>query len=373
MRENKKYDYLIVGAGLFGACFAQGMTERGKRCLVIERRESVGGNIATEECEGITVHKFGAHIFHTSDRRVWEYVNRFAEFNNFVNRPIANYKGKIYSLPFNMYTFNQLWGCKTPSEARAVISAQVRGEIEKLGGRPPRNIEEKALSTVGPDVYRTLVKGYTEKQWGRDCKFLPAFIIGRLPVRFTYDNNYFNDIYQGIPVGGYTRMVKNMLEGVEVRTGVDYFSDRDRFDGCAETVLYTGAIDRFYNYDLGGLEYRSLRFETEVVDTDDFQGNAVVNYTDYEIPFTRIIEHKHFDRSCSSAKTVITREYPEKFVRGGEPYYPVNDEKNTALFAEYSKRARAEKHVVFGGRLADYKYYDMDDTVASALLLLKKK
>lgn len=361
------YDYLIVGAGLFGATFAEVMTARGKKCCIIERRQTVGGNIATEVVDGITVHKFGAHIFHTSDRRVWEYVGRFAEFNNFINSPIANYKGKLYNMPFNMYTFYQLWGCKTPAEAKAIIERQRAdaGIIE------PKNLEEKALMMVGEDVYKTLIKGYTEKQWGRDCKFLPAFIIGRLPLRFVYDNNYFNDDFQGIPVGGYTQMIKNMLNGVDVITGVDYFSDRQKFDGMADTVLYTGAIDRFFDYCYGELEYRSLRFETETLDVEDYQGNAVVNYTEYEIPYTRIIEHKHFEKTKSD-KTVITREYPAKFSSGCEPYYPINDEKNNALYAKYKALADGTDKVLFGGRLANYKYFDMDDTVAAALALCDK-
>lgn len=358
-----KYDYLIVGGGLFGATFANIMTSRGKRCLIIEKRETVGGNIATEQIEGITVHKFGAHIFHTSDKRVWEYVNRFAEFNNFVNSPIANYKGKLYDLPFNMHTFYQLWGCKTPSEARSIIDAQRAA----VGITEPKNLEEKALMSVGEDVYKTLIKGYTEKQWGRDCKYLPSFIIGRVPLRFVYDNNYFNDRYQGIPLGGYTRLVKNMLEGVDIMTGVDYFSDRKKFDAMANRVLYTGPIDRYFDFKYGALEYRSLRFDTEILDTEDYQGNAVVNYTDFETPFTRIIEHKHFDRTQQSSKTVVTREYPEKFTEGSEPYYPINDDKNTALYRKYSELAESTPDTLFGGRLAGYKYYDMDDTIAAAM------
>lgn len=363
------FDYLIVGSGLFGACFARVMTERGKRCAVIEKRERVGGNIATEQCEGITVHKFGAHIFHTSDKRVWDYVNRFAEFNNFINSPIADYKGTLYSMPFNMYTFNRLWGCKTPAEARAIIDGQRAAAVAALNGGEPSNLEEKALTSVGEDVYKTLIKGYTEKQWGRDCKFLPAFIIGRVPLRFTYDNNYFNDRYQGVPVGGYTRMIEKMLDGVHVITGVDYFSDREKFDGMAHKVLYTGAIDRYFDYKYGELEYRSLRFETETLDIPDYQGNAVVNYTEYEVPYTRIIEHKHFDKTQQTDKTVITREYPEKFSSGCEPYYPINDEKNTALYKKYAALAAKTQNVLFGGRLADYKYYDMDDTVAAVFKL----
>ena len=362
--SNKKYDYLIVGAGLFGAAFSQIMTERGKRCLVIEKRQTVGGNIATENVDGITVHKFGAHIFHTSDKRVWAYVNRFVEFNNFINSPIAKYKGKLYNLPFNMFTFYQLWGCKTPAEARAIIDAQ----REAAGITEPKNLEEKAIMMVGEDVYKTLIKGYTEKQWGRDCKYLPSFIIGRVPLRFTYNNNYFNDDYQGIPKCGYTEMVKNMLDGVDVMTGVDYFSDRKKFDGMADAVVYTGPIDRFFDYKYGELEYRSLRFETERLDVPDYQGNAVFNYTEYEVPYTRIIEHKHFNNEQTD-HTVITREYPEKFESGCEPYYPINDEKNTALYAKYAELAKKTKSVLFGGRLAGYKYYDMDDTVAAVFAL----
>ncbi len=364
----KKYDYLIVGAGLYGACFAQIMTERGKKCLIVEKRETTGGNIATETVEGICVHKFGAHIFHTSDERVWNYVNRFAKFNNFINSPIANYNGKLYNLPFNMYTFYQLWGCKTPAEAKAIIERQ-RAES---GITEPKNLEEKAIMMVGEDVYKTLVKGYTEKQWGRDCKFLPAFIIGRLPLRFVYDNNYFDDCYQGIPLGGYSAMINRMLEGVDVLTGVDYFSDRNKFDAVAETVVYTGAIDRYFDYRFGELEYRSLKFETEVIDAEDYQGNAVVNYTSYSIPYTRIIEHKHFDRTQKSNKTVVTWEYPMKFLSGCEPFYPVNDAKNGELYKKYADLAKEMKKVIFGGRLAEYKYHDMDDTVAAVLALTDK-
>ena len=361
----KNYDYLIVGAGLFGAAFAQIMTERGKKCLVVEKREAVGGNVATEQVEGITVHKFGAHIFHTDDKRVWDYVNRFAEFNNFVNSPIANYKGKLYNLPFNMHTFYQLWGCRTPAEAHAIIDAQRAAAVKD----EPQNLEEKALMSVGEDVYKTLIKGYTEKQWGRDCKYLPAFIIGRVPLRFVYDNNYFNDRYQGIPLGGYSQMIKKMLDGADVMLGVDYFSDRAKLDGMAKTTLYTGPIDRFFDYEFGELEYRSLRFETEVMDIEDYQGNAVVNYTDYETPYTRIIEHKHFDRTQKSDKTVVTREYPAAFEKGGEPYYPINDENNSELYKKYAEKAKQTSNTLFGGRLAGYKYYDMDDTIAAVFEL----
>lgn len=365
----KKYDYLIVGAGLFGAAFAQIMTERGKKCIIVEKRADVGGNVATEQVEGITVHKYGAHIFHTDDKRVWEYVNRFAEFNNFVNSPIANYNGKLYNLPFNMHTFYQLWGCRTPDEAKAIIDAQraaagIKGE--------PQNLEEKALMMAGEDVYKTLIKGYTEKQWGRDCKDLPAFIIGRVPLRFVYDNNYFNDRYQGIPVGGYTKMVERMLAGVDVMLGVDYFDDRKSLNELAKATLYTGPIDRFFDYEFGELEYRSLRFETEVLEAEDYQGNAVFNFTDSETPYTRIIEHKHFDRTQKTSKTVITREYPAAFKKGGEPYYPINDERNSALYKKYADRARECENTLFGGRLAGYKYFDMDDTVAAVFDMTDK-
>ena len=365
-----KYDYLIVGAGLFGAAFAQIMTERGKKCLVVEKRKAVGGNIATEQVEGITVHKYGAHIFHTSDRRVWDYVNRFAEFNGFINCPIANYKGKLFNLPFNMHTFYQLWGCKTPAEAHAIIDAQTAAAAAEVDGEP-KNLEQKAMMSVGEDVYKTLIKGYTEKQWGRDCKELPAFIIGRVPLRFVFDNNYFNDRYQGIPIGGYSQMISKMLDGVDVQLCTDYFSDRERLSGMAKTTLYTGQIDRFFDYRFGELEYRSLRFETKVSDAEDYQGNAVVNYTDYETPYTRIIEHKHFDRTQKSPKTVITREYPLKFEKGGDPYYPINDKHNSELYQKY-KQLADQSGVLFGGRLADYKYYDMDDTIAAVFELTDK-
>ena len=365
---SNKYDYLIVGAGLFGATVAQILSERGKRCAVIEKRERVGGNIATEEVDGITVHKFGAHIFHTDERKVWEYVNRFAEFDNFVYSPIASCKGKLYNLPFNMFTFYQMFGSRTPAEARAIIDAQcaASGIVE------PKNFEEKALATVGEDLYRTLIKGFIEKQWGRDCKFLPVSAFGRVPLRFTFDNGYYTDRYRGVPVGGYSPMVEKMLENAEVLMGVDYLSDRKRFDGMAELTVYTGEIDRFYGYRLGELEYRSLRFETETLDIPDCQGSAVVDYTEYEVPYTRIIEHKHFDRTNASDRTVITREYPEKFTAGADPYYPINDEKNDALYAEYAELAASEKRVLFGGRLAEFKYYDMDETVARAMAMVDR-
>ena len=365
---SKKYDYLIVGAGLFGATVAQILGERGFRCAVVEKRERVGGIIATEQVDGITVHKFGAHVFHTDDRRVWEYVNRFAEFNNFVYTPIANCKGKLYSLPFNMFTFYQLFGCKTPAEARAIID----GQRAASGIAEPKNLEEKAIITVGEDAYRTLIKGIVEKQWGRDCKFLPETVIGSMPLRFTFDNNYFDDRYQGVPVGGYSRMVEKMLENAEVFTGVDYLADRERFDGMADLTVYTGEIDRFYGYRFGELEYRSLRFETETLNIPDYQGTAVVDYTEYDVPYTRIIEHKHFDKTNASDKTVVTRECPEKFSAGADPYYPINDEKNNELYRQYAALAREESRVLFGGRLACYKYYDMDETVAAAMALADK-
>ena len=361
------YDYLIVGAGLYGAVIAQKAKEAGKSVLVIEKRSHIAGNVYTEDIEGIHVHKYGAHIFHTNNKTVWDYVQRFATFNRFTNSPVANYKGELYSLPFNMYTFNKMWGVETPEEAEAKIAEQ-RKEITS----EPRNLEEQAISLVGRDIYEKLIKGYTEKQWGRDCKELPAFIIKRLPVRLTFDNNYFNALFQGIPVGGYTKMVANMLEGVEVRTGVDYFENKDEWDSQADTVVFTGPIDAYFNYSLGNLEYRSVRFETELLDKPNFQGNAAVNYTDRETPWTRIIEHKWFEFGKDEdgndlPKTVISREYSSEWKLGDEPYYPVNDEKNTALYSEYKDLADKEDKVVFGGRLGEYKYYDMDQVIAAAL------
>jgi len=358
------YDYLIVGAGLFGAVFAQEATRAGKSCLVIDRRDHIGGNLYTKEIEGVETHMYGAHIFHTSDRTVWEYVNRFAEFNRYTNSPIALYKGKAYNMPFNMNTFNSLWGVITPQQAREKIDAQIAG----AGITEPKNLEEQALSLVGRDIYETLVKGYTEKQWGRRATELPAFIIRRLPVRFTYDNNYFNDSFQGIPVEGYTKMIERMLEGAEVRLNCDYFGAREELSALAKTTVFTGMIDQFYDYRFGMLEYRSLRFETEVLDMENYQGNAVVNYTEYEVPYTRIIEHKHFTFG-SGGKTVITREYPAVWKPGDEPYYPMNDEKNNALYEKYKALADQEKNVLFGGRLGRYKYYDMHHVVAQALEL----
>ena len=357
----RPYDYLIVGAGLFGSTFAYFARKRGKRCLVIDKRPHLGGNIYCEENEGINVHKYGAHIFHTNNKEVWDYITKFAEFNRFTNSPVANYKGELYSLPFNMYTFNKMWGVVTPEEAVAKIEEQ-RSEITG----EPKNLEEQAISLVGRDIYEKLIKGYTEKQWGRECKELPAFIIKRLPFRFVYDNNYFNDRYQGIPVGGYTAIVEKMLEGTEVRTGIDFFEFRKENPEIAEKIIFTGMIDEYFGYQLGALEYRSVRFETEVLDCENYQGNAVVNYTEREVPYTRIIEHKHFEFG-KQEKTVISREYSSEWSVGMEPYYPVNDEKNNALFEEYKKLAEKEENVIFGGRLGDYKYYDMDKVVAAAL------
>ena len=357
-----KYDYLIVGAGLFGAVFAQQAKAAGKTVLVIDKRSHIAGNVYTQPIEDIDVHIYGAHIFHTNNKEVWNYVNQFAEFNRYTNAPVANYKGELYSLPFNMYTFNKMWGVVTPQEAEAKIQEQKASS----GITEPKNLEEQAISLVGTDIYETLVKGYTEKQWGRDCTDLPAFIIRRLPVRFTFDNNYFNALYQGIPVDGYTQMVANMLDGIEVRLNTDYLQNKQALDALARKVVYTGPVDAYFGYQLGHLEYRSVRFETEVLDTPNYQGNAVVNYTDRETPFTRIIEHKHFAFG-TQPKTVISREYSSEWHPGDEPYYPVNDEKNSTLYAKYKALAEAEEHVIFGGRLGQYKYYDMDAVIAAAL------
>ena len=362
----KHYNYLIVGAGLFGAVFARQATDSGKTCMVVERRDHIGGNVYTAEVEGVTVHRYGAHIFHTSSREVWDYVNRFAEFNHFINTPLANYEGKLYNLPFNMHTFYQMWGVTTPDEAKAKIAAQ-RGEITHT----PTNLEEQAISLVGRDIYEKLVRGYTEKQWGRSCTDLPPFIIKRLPVRFTFDNNYFNDPYQGIPKAGYTALVERLLEGVEVRLGVDYLADRARLNALADKVIYTGPIDAYYDYCYGALAYRSLRFEEEILDTDNYQGVAVVNYNERQVPYTRIIEHKHFAFGKGD-KTVITREYPTEWTAGAEPYYPVNDAENQALYRRYRELAEGEDKVVFGGRLGRYQYFDMDQVVASALATAKE-
>lgn len=361
------YDYLIVGAGLFGAVFAHEMTAKGKKCLVIDKRAHIGGNIYTEEMEGINVHKYGAHIFHTSKKEIWDYVNRFATFNRYTNSPVARYKDEIYNLPFNMNTFNKLWGVITPQEAKKKIEEQVK----EAGIVNPSNLEEQAISIVGKDIYEKLVKGYTEKQWGKRADELPAFIIKRLPVRMTYDNNYFNDLYQGIPVGGYTPMIEKLLEGSDVLLNTDYFGDREAFNNKAEKVLFTGMIDEYFDYCFGELEYRSLKFESQVLDTDNYQGNAVVNYTEYEVPYTRIIEHKHFEYG-TQPKTVITKEYPAQWKHGDEPYYPMNDEKNNALYEKYKELATKEDKVLFGGRLGMYKYYDMHNVIEEALKLSSK-
>lgn len=357
-----------MGAGLFGAAFAQQVRAAGKSVLVIDQRNHIGGNVYTEEIEGIQVHRYGAHIFHTNDRSVWEYVNRFAEFNRYTNAPVANYRGELYSLPFNMYTFNKLWGVVTPREAEA----KIREQREAAGITEPKNLEEQAISLVGTDIYERLIKGYTEKQWGRPCSELPSFIIKRLPVRFTFDNNYFNARYQGIPVGGYTRMVEKMLDGVEVRLNVDYLQHKAELDALADRVVYTGSVDAYFDDCYGPLSYRSVRFETEVLDTPNFQGNAVVNYTDRETPFTRIIEHKFFEFG-TQPKTVISREYSAEWRPGMEPYYPVNDEKNSALYEQYKALADREQKTVFGGRLGEYRYYDMDAVLLSALQLAEKE
>ncbi|WP_323660176.1 UDP-galactopyranose mutase [Pectobacterium versatile] len=361
-----KYDFLIVGAGLYGAVCAYELNKKGYKVLIVEKRKHIGGNIYTESHGGIQVHKYGAHIFHTNDKEIWEYINNFAEFNRFTNSPIAIHDGKAYNLPFNMNTFYQLWGCKTPTEAKEIIDNQ-RSEFK---GKEPSNLEEQAISLVGRDIYDKLIKGYTEKQWGRKATELPAFIIKRLPVRMTYDNNYFSDRFQGVPIGGYTQIITNMLENIEVKTEVDFLSDKSSFTEMADKVIFTGAIDEYFNYELGYLEYRSLRFETEELDTDNFQGNAVVNYTNKEIPFTRIIEHKHFD-PVDVPHTIITREYPCEWSLGHEAYYPVNDESNMYLYKKYRELAKKEDGVFFGGRLAEYKYYDMHQVIRSALNFIK--
>ncbi|WP_175405610.1 UDP-galactopyranose mutase [Ethanoligenens harbinense] len=363
----KTYDYLVVGAGLFGAVFAHEAAARGRKCLVIDKRDHPGGNVYCDVIEGIHVHTYGAHIFHTGKEHIWRYVNRFVTFNHYVNSPIANYNGEIYNLPFNMNTFNKLWGVVTPDEAQRKIA----GQIARLGIETPRNLEEQALMLVGPDIYEKLIKGYTEKQWGRPCDQLPAFIIRRLPVRYTYDNNYFNDPHQGIPKEGYNTLVEKLLDGVETRLGVDFLEDRQALQAQAETVVYTGMVDAFYGYRFGELEYRSLRFETQVLPTSNYQGNAVVNYTDAETPYTRIIEHKHF-LFGEQESTVVTREYPAGWERGTEAYYPVGDERNKALYARYQALAEQEPHVLFGGRLAEYRYYNMDQVIESALEMVKR-
>lgn len=382
-----KYDYLVVGAGLYGAVFAHEARKGGKSVLVIDRRPNIAGNVYTEDVEGIHVHKYGAHIFHTNDTEVWNYVQQFATFNRFTNSPVANYHGELYSLPFNMYTFNRMWGVVTPEEAAAKIDEQKRDYIARKQAErglaadapfEPQNLEEQAISLIGVDIYEKLIKGYTEKQWGRPCTELPSFIIKRLPVRLTFDNNYFNALYQGIPVGGYTQMVANMLDGIEVELGVDYLADKAKYDALAEKVVYTGAIDAYFGYQLGTLEYRSVRFETELLDQPNFQGNAAVNYTDRETPWTRIIEHKWFEFGKDAEgrdlpKTVISREFSSEWKPGDEPYYPVNDEKNGALYQAYKKLADSETRVIFGGRLGEYKYYDMDKVIASALEMSRQE
>lgn len=361
------YDYLIIGSGLFGSVFARQAADAGKKVLVIDKRPNIAGNVYTEKVEGINFHKYGAHIFHTNNTEVWNYVNRFATFNRFTNSPVANYKGELYSMPFNMYTFNKMWGVVTPEEAAAKIEEQKK----EITGEP-QNLEEQAISLVGRDIYEKLVKGYTEKQWGRDCKELPAFIIRRLPVRLTFDNNYFNALYQGIPIGGYTKLVENLLEGIEVRLNEDYLEDKAEWNAMAEKVVYTGAIDAYFDYALGNLEYRSVRFENEILDVPNFQGNAAVNYTDKETPWTRIIEHKWFEfgkdeEGNDLPKTIISKEYSSEWKPGDEPYYPVNDEKNGELYQKYKALAEKEENIIFGGRLGEYKYYDMDAVIASAL------
>lgn len=372
--ESIMYDYLVVGAGLYGAVFAHKAYEAGKNILVIDKRNNIAGNIYTENILGINVHKYGAHIFHTNNKEVWDFVNRFATFNRFTNSPIANYKGELYSMPFNMYTFNKMWGIVTPQEAVSKI------EEQKLiaGIKEPKNLEEQAVSLVGSDIYEKLIKGYTEKQWGRECKDLPAFIIKRLPVRYTFDNNYFNSLYQGIPIGGYTQMVANILNGIEVRLGIDYLEHRDELSALAHKIIYTGPIDAYFDYCLGALEYRSVRFDNELLEISNFQGNAVVNYTDKETPWTRIIEHKWFEFGKDSngndlSKTVISREYSSEWKLGDEPYYPVNDEKNSKLLLKYKKLSERERKTLFGGRLGEYKYYDMDQVIASAFELCKRE
>lgn len=357
-----KYDYLIVGAGLFGAVFAHEAKNNGKSCLVIDKRDHIAGNIYTEDCEGINVHKYGAHIFHTSNKAVWDYVNQFAEFNRFTNSPVGMYKGEMYNLPFNMNTFNKLWGVTTPEQAKEKINRQ----IAESGITEPQNLEEQAISLVGKDIYEKLIKGYTQKQWGRPCTELPSFIIRRLPVRFTYDNNYFNDLYQGIPIGGYTQIAEKMLEGADVKLNCDFFENRSELEGIADKIVFTGMIDQFYDYKFGELEYRSLRFENELLDIENYQGNAVVNYNEYEVPYTRIIEHKHFEFG-TQPKTVITKEFPAKWEKGSEPYYPMNDDKNNELFAKYKELADKEPNVIFGGRLGMYRYFDMHNVIEAAL------
>ncbi len=363
-----KYDYLIVGAGLFGAVFAHEAKKKGKKCLVVEKRNHIAGNVYCEDIHGIRVHKYGAHIFHTSDKSIWDYVNQFAEFNNYINAPVARYKNELYNLPFNMNTFSKMWGIATPKEAKEIIAAQ----IADLNIKEPANLEEQALSLVGRDVYEKLIKGYTEKQWGRDCKELPALIIQRLPLRIVYDNNNYNDRYQGIPLGGYTQIAEKLLEGIQVRLNTDFLANRQELETVAEKIIYTGMIDQYYDYKLGVLEYRSVRFETEELAMENYQGNAVVNYTEREVPYTRIIEHKHFEFG-QQPTTVISREYSSEWKKGDEPYYPVNNERNNALYEQYKALAAQENKVIFGGRLGGYKYYDMDKVIMSALELCQRE
>lgn len=363
-----KYDYLVVGAGLFGSIFAYEANKRGKKCLVIDKRNHVAGNIYTNKVEGIHVHEYGAHIFHTSNEKVWQYIGQFAKFNRYTNSPVAVYKDELYNLPFNMNTFHGLWGVTTPSQAKEMIQKQ----IKESGIIEPKNLEEQAISLVGKDIYEKLIKGYTEKQWGQSATELPSFIIKRLPVRFTYDNNYFNDFYQGIPIGGYTQIIEKMLEGITVELNTDYFSNKAKLNTLAEKIVFTGMIDEFYDYQFGTLEYRSLRFESETLEEENFQGNAVVNYTEYEVPYTRIIEHKHFEFG-TQPKTVITREYPKTWEKGDEPYYPVNNEKNNKVYEQYKQLATQEEKVIFGGRLAEYKYYDMHNVIEQALNCVERE
>ena len=363
-----KYDYLIVGSGLFGAIFAYEANKKGKKCLVIDKRDHIAGNIYTENIEGINVHKYGAHIFHTSNKEVWDYINKFTEFNRYTNSPVARYKDELYNMPFNMNTFNKLWGVITPKEAKDKIEE----EKEEAGITEPKNLEEQAISLVGKTIYEKLVKGYTEKQWGQKATELPSFIIKRLPVRFIYDNNYFNDIYQGIPIGGYTGIIKKMLEGIKVKLNCDFFDNREELENIAEKIVFTGPIDKYYDYKFGELEYRSLRFETETLNEENYQGNAVVNYTEYEIPYTRIIEHKHFEYG-TQPKTIITREYPDSWNKEKEPYYPINNERNNSLYEKYKELADKDQKVIFGGRLGQYKYYDMDKVILEALKIVSKE
>lgn len=364
----KKYDYLIVGAGLFGSVFANEAKKKGKKCLVIDKRSHTGGNIYCEEIEGINVHKYGAHIFHTNNKEVWNYVNELVEFNRYTNSPVANYKGELYNLPFNMNTFYSLWKVKTPDEAMKKIEEQKR----EANIKEPKNLEEQAISLVGKDIYEKLIKGYTEKQWGKKATELPAFIIKRLPVRFTFDNNYFNDKYQGVPIGGYNKITEKLLEGIDVKLSVDFFKEREELEKLADKIVFTGMIDEFYNYKFGTLEYRSLKFHNEILNEKNYQGNAVINYTEYDIPYTRIIEHKHFEYG-NQDKTIITKEYPATWNRGDEPYYPINNEKNNNIYLKYKELADKEENIIFGGRLAEYKYYDMHNVIESALICAKNE